>query len=176
MRMRKFEVGIKLYEASNVDGRYVTKDGRVVNHHFERLRFVSDTSILKELVPLIKNLVPEDTEVLAGDGMGGIVLTTATALEMNLNTVLIRNKAAKDKNLVEGSELEGKKVCIITDMVTSAKDVMKSVNTLKDLGAVVDTVVCVIRKGSDTPEELLQQGITLKHVFTMNYLKQLVGE
>lgn len=174
--MRKFEVGIKLYETSNIEGRYVTKDGRIVNHHFDKFKFVTDSSIVKELIPLIKNLVPEDTEVLAGTILGGVVLSTATALEMDLNTVMIRNKAVKGNNLVEGTEVDGKKVCVIADLVSSANEVMESVNALRKLGATVDTVVCVIRKGSKAPEALLAQGITLKHVFTMNYLKQLVGD
>lgn len=176
INMKKFELGIKMYETSYVTGRYVTKDGQVVNHHFDKMRFVTDMEIVKELVPLITELIPEGTEILAGNVLGGVALATAAGLETGLNTVLIRKKAVKGSNLVEGSDVSGKKVCIITDMVTSADAVMVLVNELKELGANVDTVICALRKTSEAPDLLAAQGITLKHVFTMNYLKQLVGD
>ncbi len=174
--MKRFEVGMMLYKTAYVKGHFITKAGKEVNHHFEKLLFVTDATIVKELTPLMSELIPEDTEILIGHSFGGVILASSVGTNMERNFSIMRKGNQEEKVMFEGSQIAGKRVCLVTDVVSSAETVMEFVDAIKAKGANIDTVVCAVRRSSEAQGQLSEVGITLKHVFTMNYLKQLMED
>jgi orotate phosphoribosyltransferase len=70
-------------------------------------------------------------------------------------------------------EINGKKVCIIEDVVTTGGQVILSAPDLREIGANVDTVLCVILRNEEGRMKLKDAGLDLKELFTMSDLKSL---
>ena len=66
-------------------------------------------------------LLPGETEILAGLEMGGIPIATALSFETGLSVVFVRKtaKAYGTAKFTEGRTVEGKKLCIIEDVITT---------------------------------------------------------
>ena len=74
--------------------------------------------------------------------------------------------------LAEGGGVNGQKLVIIEDVVTSGGAILDAVAALRELGAEVDTVLCVIDREGTGKENLAKVGLTLLPLFTKTELEE----
>jgi orotate phosphoribosyltransferase len=75
-------------------------------------------------------------------------------------------KAYGTARLAEGADIEGKRVTVIEDVITTGGQVVISTGQLRDLGAIVDHVVCVIDRSVDRAAALVAEGLSLTSLLT----------
>ncbi|MBK6681172.1 MAG: orotate phosphoribosyltransferase [Ignavibacteriales bacterium] len=172
--MNKNELAIKIFDTAHLTGQFLLRSGKISNEYFDKYRFEADPVLLDAIAEQMVNLIPEGTEVLAGLEMGGIPLATVLSLKTGLPVIFVRKEAKKygTCKVAEGGEFAGKKVCIIEDVVTTGGQINLSAVDLRDEGAVVDSVLCVILREPKAYENLGEKGLGLIPLFTMEEIKQ----
>src|SRR5262245_32842766 len=128
--------------------------------------------LLDALAERMVPLVPAGTDVLAGLEMGGIAVVTALGRHTGLPCAFVR-KAAKTygtARLAEGADIDGRRVLVVEDVVTSGGQVAVSTRQLRELGARIDTALCVIDREEGGTEALAQDGIRLLALLTRTEL------
>ena len=122
----------------------------------------------------MSELIPEGTEVLAGLEMGGIPVVTAISANTGMPAAFVRKKAKEygTCKLAEGADVTGKHVLIIEDVVTTGGAIIKGANELREKGAVIDSVLCVIQRADKASDILAAEGLKLIPAFTMEYIKE----
>ena len=152
------------------------RSGQKSNEYFDKYLFESDPKLLVAIINEMKSLIPQNTEVIAGLEMGGIPIVTALSIETGIASVFVRKKAKEygTCKIAEGVTINGKNTCIIEDVVTTGGQIISSVNELRNRGAKIDTVLCVILRNLDAKEILKKEGLCLKSVLTMEYIKEVI--
>ena len=153
-------------------GSFTLRSGQVADYYFDKYRFEGDPKLLREVAEEAIALIPAGTEVLAGLELGGVPIATALSLATGLEAVVVR-KAAKQygtAKLAEGGPLAGRRVLVVEDVVTTGGQVVMSTGDLRELGAVVDHVLCVIDRSNGSHEALREAGLTVHSVFTASEL------
>lgn len=171
--MTKHDLTQAIYDVAHLTGEFKLRSGITSNEYFDKYQFESDPTLLKSIAEHMAPMVPEGTEYLAGLEMGGLAIATALSLETGIPAVFVRKKA-KDYGtckLAEGPPIEGKKLLIVEDVITSGGQVIISGNDLKSIGAIVSQVVCVIDREQGGRGKLEEAGYELSSLFTMSELK-----
>ena len=171
--MTKHDLTQAIYDVAHLTGEFKLRSGITSNEYFDKYQFESDPKLLKAIAEQMAPMVPEGTEYLAGLEMGGLAIATALSLETGIPAVFVRKKA-KDYGtckLAEGPSIEGKKLLIVEDVITSGGQVIISGNDLKSIGAIVSQVVCVIDREQGGRGKLEEAGYELTSLFTMSELK-----
>lgn len=116
-----------LYASAHLTGRFQLRSGLLTHEYFDTYLFEADPALLAEIARHMVNLIPEGTEVLAGLEMGGIPIATALSLTAGLSAAFVRKKAKPYGTclLAEGARNDGKKVCIIEDVVTTGGQILE---------------------------------------------------
>lgn len=112
-------------------------------------------------------MLPEG-DVLAGMEMGGIPIATVMSQLTALPTVFVR-KQAKDYGTgkaAEGSPVDGRRVVVIEDVVTTGGALLPSCRQLRVNGALVDAVVCAIDREQVGRENLEAEALQLRAALT----------
>src|SRR5262245_14632799 len=158
----------RVREVSLLTGEFVLRSGRTATEYFDKYQFEADPRLLEALAAAMAPLVPEDTEVLAGLEMGGIAVVTALARQIGLPCAFVRKQAKPygTARLAEGADVSGRRVLVVEDVVTSGGQVIASTGDLRDLGARVDSALCVIDRQEGGAEALASAGIALRSLFT----------
>ena len=174
--MQKQEIAKRIFHASHITGEFKLRSGQFSNEYFDKYLFESEPDLLVEIVKIMKPLIPSETEILAGLEMGGIPVVTALSIESGIKSAFVRKKA-KDYGtckLAEGAEIKNKNVCVIEDVVTTGGQIIESVRELRERGANIDTVLCVILRDEKAINLLVNEGLTIIPAFTMEYIKEQV--
>ncbi len=131
---------------SRITGEFVLRSGNVSTKYFDKYQFESSPDVLKEIADQASRLIPEDIEVLAGLELGGVPLVTALSLKSGIPAAFVRKepKLYGTTKLAEGADVSGKKVLVVEDVITTGGQVVSSVESLRDLGADIGAVLCVI--------------------------------
>ena len=171
--MQKAELAKKIYDIAHITGNFTLRSGQISNEYFDKYLFEAEPLLLAEIAKVMVELIPEGTEVLAGLEMGGIPLVTMISQETGIPAAFVRKKAKEygTCRLAEGTDIAGKKVCVIEDVVTTGGQIKISTNEMRERGAVIDTVICVIQRNDKASEILAEAGLLLKPAFTMEYIK-----
>ncbi len=156
----------RIYASSHLTGEFTLRSGRISNEYFDKYRFESNPLLLADIAEAMATLVPDGIEVLAGLEMGGIPVVTALAQVTGLPTCFVRKEAKKygTAKFAEGADVDGKRVLIVEDVVTSGGQVVLSTADLRGVGAQITDVVCVIDRSEGGTEALTAEGLTLASV------------
>ena len=172
--MEKNQLAKEIYNVSHLTGEFKLRSGKTSNEYFDKYLFESNPILLQEIVEHLSKLIPNGIEVLAGLEMGGIPIATALSLKTGIPVVFVRKKAKEygTCKLAEGIDIRDKVVCIVEDVVTTGGQIKLSAEDLKQYGAKVKDVLCVIDRQQSGSENLSNEGLLLHSLLTMKELKQ----
>jgi orotate phosphoribosyltransferase len=161
-----------IYDIAHLTGEFTLRSGAVSNEYFDKYRFEADPPLLRAIGEALAPLVPADTEVLAGLELGGVPLATILSQVTGIPACFVRKEAKTygTCQLAEGTDLEGRRVTVVEDVVTSGGQVVTSCGDLRERGAIVDVALCVIDRESGGPEALAKIDVELRALYTMTEL------
>jgi orotate phosphoribosyltransferase len=162
----------RIHAASHLTGTFTLRSGVVSNEYFDKYRFEADPALLAEIAEACAALIPPDIDAVAGLELGGVPLATMISQVTGLPALFVRKEAKTygTCKLAEGSEIEGRRLCIVEDVVTSGGAVLDAASELRARDAVLGPVLCVIDRESGGDEKLAVVGLTLRALFTMSEL------
>ena len=162
------DLAARVYAIAHLEGEFTLRSGVVSNEYFDKYRFEADPQLLRELAEAMVPLVPDEAQLLGGLELGGIPLATMVSQISGLPARFVRKEAKSygTMRLAEGGDLDGYRICLIEDVITSGGAVIDATNALRAEGATVGTVVCVIDRQSGGREKLAELGLEMRAVFT----------
>ena len=174
--MSRADLARDIHRIAHLTGTFTLRSGRTATEYFDKYRFEADPQLLQRVAAAMAELVPPETEILAGLEMGGIPIATALSRETGLPAAFVRKKAKEygTMRLAEGAEVEGRRVLVVEDVVTSGGQVVISAGDLRERGAIIDTVVCAIDRQAGGAEALTEIGLTLTPLLTRDDIAQAV--
>jgi len=166
--MDRKELASAIARVSRLEGQFLLRSGAQSTTYFDKYRFESDPTLLREITAHLAPLLPPGLDALAGLELGGVPLATALSIYTGIPALFVR-KRAKDYGtcqLAEGGTVAGRRLVIIEDVVTSGGQVAESTHELRALGAHVADALCVIDRRAGGPEALSAIGVQLQCLFT----------
>ena len=155
-------------------GEFTLRSGQVAGEYFDKYLFETDPDLLARVASAMVPLLPAGTDLLGGLEMGGIPIVTVVSAKSRIPALFVRKEAKTygTCQLAEGGEVDGCRLTVVEDVVTSGGQVVTSCGDLRERGAVVEHALCVIDRESGGPEGLADIGVVLHPLFTMSELKQ----
>ncbi|QBX55745.1 orotate phosphoribosyltransferase [Nocardioides seonyuensis] len=149
-------------------GEFTLRSGQVADTYFDKYLFESDPALLARVADRMVELLPEGTELLGGLELGGVPIATAVSARTMLPALFVRKKAKEygTCKLAEGPSVEGRRVTLIEDVITTGGAVRDAVRELRAAGAVVDVVVCAIDRSPAGENPLDDVGLEVRSVLT----------
>jgi orotate phosphoribosyltransferase len=132
-------------------GHFKLRSGQESQYYWDKYRFESDPVVLRAVAQHLLRRIPADVEVFAGLELGGIPIATSMGIFGSKPIAFVR-KARKTYgtcNIVEGSAMDGKSVCVVEDVITTGGQALESLREIRAEGAKVKHVACVILRGKD---------------------------
>jgi orotate phosphoribosyltransferase len=162
-----------IYERTHLTGEFRLRSGAVSNEYFDKYLFESDPELLRAIGQALVPSLPPDTDGLAGLELGGVPLATMLSQLTGLPALFVRKEAKSygTCRLAEGGEVDGRRLTVVEDVVTSGGQVVASCGDLRERGAIVEHAVCVIDREDGGPKNLADVGVELHSLFTMSELE-----
>ena len=162
-----------LYEAAHLTGTFTLRSGTVSDQYFDKYLFEADPALLERIATALAPLVPAGTEALAGLELGGIPIVTALSRITGLPARFVRKEAKTygTCRLAEGGDVEGLRLTVVEDVVTTGGQALVSCADLRERGALVEHVLCVIDRESGGREAFAEVGVELRPLFRMSELR-----
>ena len=154
-------------KACRLTGTFTLRSGQVSTTYFDKYLFEADPSLLAAVAQAVVPLIPAETEVLAGLELGGVPVATALSLTTGLPVAFVRKEAKRygTAKLAEGADIDGRRVLIVEDIVTTGGQVVLSARDLQERGALLVAALCVIDR-SGGAHQLADAGLELLSLFT----------
>jgi orotate phosphoribosyltransferase len=161
-----------IYDRAHLTGTFTLRSGAVSNEYFDKYLFEADPPLLRTIAEALAPLVPDGADALAGLELGGVPLATMLSQVTGLPAVFVRKEAKPygTCRLAEGGEVDGRRLVIVEDVVTSGGQVVTSCGDLRERGALIDTALCVIDREAGGPEALAAIDVELRPLFRMHEL------
>ena len=151
-------------------GEFILTSGKKSNYFVNIKRASTNPKVLREIGKAMAPYV-NDCKI-AGMALGAVPLAVAVALETDRPFVMVRNEP-KDhgtKELVEGEVAPGDKFVIVEDVATTGGSTLRVVSALREKGANVSKAIVVVDRLEGAKEMLVEHGIELVSLFTVQDL------
>jgi orotate phosphoribosyltransferase len=167
----------RIYTAAHLTGTFTLRSGVVSSEYFDKYRFESDPVLLADIAGASAALIPDGIDALAGLELGGVPLATMLSQITGLPVVFVRKEAKTygTCKIAEGIEIDGLRLCIVEDVVTSGGAILDAAVELRARGAKLGPVTCVIDRESGGRERLTAAELELRALYTMSELKAAAG-
>jgi orotate phosphoribosyltransferase len=164
----------RVSDRCRLTGEFTLRSGQTATTYFDKYRFEGDPGILRDVAELMVPLIPSDADVLAGLELGGVPVATALSLTTGLPTAFVRKapKAYGTAKLAEGADIEGRRVLIVEDVITTGGQVVASTEDLRARGALVTDVLCVIDRSGGDHTKLDSVSLDMRSLFTRRDLER----
>jgi orotate phosphoribosyltransferase len=149
-------------------GEFTLRSGQVAGEYFDKYLFETDPDLLARVAAAMVPLLPENTELLGGLEMGGIPIVTVVSAQSRLPALFVRKQAKTygTCKLAEGPDVDGRRVTLIEDVITTGGAVRDATVALRAAGATVETVVCAIDRSPGEENPLADVGLEIRSVLT----------
>ncbi|OHV80410.1 orotate phosphoribosyltransferase [Ensifer sp. LCM 4579] len=158
----------KIAALATLEGEFMFRSGQVSHRYFDKYRFEGNPVLLKALARAMTDLLPPETDMIAGLELGGVPLVTAISLETGLPAAFVRkeDKTYGTCHAIEGQDIAGRKVTFIEDVITTGGAVADAYQLAANEGAEVLAVVCAIWRGQGDPSIQDVPELPVRPVFT----------
>ena len=158
-------------------GEFVLRSGQTATEYFDKYLFEADPTLLARVARVMVQLLPGDTELLGGLELGGIPIATMVSSLTGTPALFVRKKAKEygTCKLAEGPEVEGRRVTLIEDVITTGGAVRDATRALRERGAIVEVVVCAIDRSPGEGNPLADVGLEVRSVLTKEMLDSVCG-
>ena len=163
----------KVAGVSHLRGTFRLRSGVESSEYFDKYRFEAEPEILREITEQLAKRLPPDYDALAGLEMGGIPIATMLAQVTGKRALFVRKQAKiyGTCKFAEGGEVNGRRLLIVEDVVTSGGQILESVAALRGEGAIIDQVACVIDRCAGSRENLQRAELALISLFSLEDLR-----
>jgi len=165
-------LGRELVEAALLRGDFVLSSGARSDYYLDKYRFETKPALLRKLAAELADLIPPETDRLAGTELGAVVLAAALSLETGLPFVIVR-KASKEygtSNLIEGELTSGDRVLVIEDVVTTGAQSIKAADRVGEAGGRVIGILAVVDREEGGQARITEAGLAYAALFTKREL------
>jgi len=161
-----------IHRVSHLTGTFTLRSGAVSSEYFDKYRFEADPALLRTIAEAMAPAIPDGTEMLAGLELGGVPLAVMLSQVTGIPALFVRKEAKTygTCQLAEGAEIQGRRLTVVEDVVTSGGQVVISCGDLRERGAIVEHALCVIDRESGGPAALADLGVDLRALYTMTEL------
>jgi orotate phosphoribosyltransferase len=175
--MQRNDLARRIFETAHLTGEFRLRSGTISKEYFDKYQFESDPALLRAIAEHMAERLPADAELLAGLEMGGIPLATMLAQVTGLPALFVRKQAKQygTAKLAEGPPIEGKRLVIVEDVVTSGGQAVISTGDLRERGARVSHALCVIDREAGGGDALAELDVELRPLCRMSELKAAGG-
>jgi orotate phosphoribosyltransferase len=153
-------------------GDFTLRSGQQATEYFDKYLFESDPALLGRVVEQMLPLLPEDAELLGGLELGGVPIATVLSSRSGLPALFVRKQAKTygTCKLAEGPPVQGRRVTLVEDVITTGGAVRDAARALREAGAVVEVVVCAIDRSPAMQNPLDDVGLEVRSVLTKTEL------
>src|SRR6476620_11135389 len=161
--MDRTDLARRIHAAAHLTGTFTLRSGVVSHEYFDKYLFEADPALLSDIAHALAPLVPERIDALAGLELGGIPIVTMLSQVTGLPALFVRKEAKTygTCKLAEGGELDGRRLTVVEDVVTSGGQVVTSCGDLRERGALVEHAVCVIDREAGGAKNLADVDVEL---------------
>lgn len=162
----------RIFEAAHLTGEFRLRSGATSDEYFDKYLFESEPALLADIAEALASLLPAGTEAVAGLELGGVPIATMVSQSSGVPTRFVRKQAKEygTCRLAEGGDVDGLRLVVIEDVVTSGGQVIESCDALRAAGATVTSVLCVVDREAGGSEALAAHGLALSALFTASQL------
>ncbi len=169
---RLAELGQDVVAAAYLKGRFVLRSGAISSYYFDKYMLTTRPAILRRIGEALAEMVPPETDRLAGPELGAIPLATAVSLRLGLPAVFVRKRAKGYGTAAsfEGEIYPGERVVVVEDVLTTGSEAIRSARALRDFGANVLEILAVIDREEGAAANIAAAGFHFRALFTKSQL------
>ncbi len=168
----------RIWERSYLEGEFELRSGAISNEYFDKYLFESDPALLRDVCEALSAHVPSDADLLAGLELGGVPVVAVLSQVTGLPAAFVRKrpKSYGTRRLAEGADVEGRRLVVVEDIVTSGGQVLESCSALRERGAEILRVLCVVDREEGGSQALATAGLQFRALFTPADLARAAGQ
>lgn len=167
-------VAQRIRSVSRLSGSFTLRSGAVSDTYFDKYLFESDPDLLRDIALLMAELIPAQTDVVAGLEMGGIPVVTVLSQISGIPSAFLRKepKSYGTCKYAEGASLKNENVVLIEDVVSSGGAILDFLARLRADDIEPSCAICVIDRQAGGSENLAAQGLELRALFRMDEITE----
>jgi len=145
-----------------LEGHFLLSSGRHSNRYCQCAKLLQYPDKAEKVLSVVTDKIKDiDFDIVVGPAMGGVIV----AYEMGRQTgkpAIFTERVDGKMELRRGFEItKGQKVLITEDVVTTGKSSLETIKVLKELGAEVIGICCIVDRGSSTIDYPIYSAIKL---------------
>jgi len=161
------EFAIFLYKNNIIRfGNFTLASGKNSSYYVDLRLIPSYPHQFRKMIKNLQNLIVEKTglddfDCLASVPTGGLVVTSALAIEIVKPLIYVRSKPKEHGTTksIEGKISAGMKVVMVDDVVTTGTSVLNGINQLKEAGLLVSDLYVIINRLEGADKALSDIGV-----------------
>jgi len=161
------EFAIFLYKNNIIRfGNFTLASGKNSSYYVDLRLIPSYPHQFRKMIKNLQNLIIEKTSLgdfdcLASVPTGGLVVTSALAIEIVKPLIYVRSKPKEHGTTksIEGKISAGMKVVMVDDVMTTGTSVLNGINQLKEAGLLVSDLYVIINRLEGADKALSNIGV-----------------
>ena len=161
------EFAIFLYKNNIIRfGNFTLASGKNSSYYVDLRLIPSYPHQFRKMIKNLQNLIVEKTglddfDCLASVPTGGLVVTSALAIEIVKPLIYVRSKPKEHGTTksIEGKISAGMKVVMVDDVMTTGISVLNGINQLKEIGLLVSDLYVIINRLEGADKALSDIGV-----------------
>jgi orotate phosphoribosyltransferase len=126
------------------EGHFLLNSGLHSKYYFQKFRILEDPAATSRLCKIIvEEFQGKKVEWVIGPTTGGIIIAFEVARQLGVNSGFAEERGGK-RVVGRGFEIDGKRVLLVDDVMTTGKSLVQTVEAIRDKGGEVIGVAVLI--------------------------------
>jgi len=147
------------------NGTFELKSGEISNIYIDVKKIISFPSLHLQVCNEIARKIDPEASLICGTPYGAVSFTSYISITRDLPMIFLRKEPKEygTKKIIEGGYLEGEKVVLIEDVVTTGSSVFEAARKLEENGLVVSQIITIFSRSENM--DLMYGSIPVQYLY-----------